>query len=76
MAILAMNITGRMPVPRLVGAGLALPYIMRKMFAKKTRNYGIAMQTSTPEVCARIAKGELSAAPTGDWRGTFVGRKA
>jgi hypothetical protein len=25
MAILAMNITGKMPVPRLVGAGLALP---------------------------------------------------
>src|SRR5208282_6332007 len=53
---------------RLVGAGLALPpfhsteklqgqgkpspYETRKMFAKKTRIYGIAMQTCGVELCA------------------------
>jgi hypothetical protein len=67
MAILAMNITGRMPVPRLVGAGLALPlfcstgklqgqgkpsrYKTHEMVVEKTRIYGIALQTSAFEVC-------------------------
>ena len=59
MAILAMNITGRMPVPRLVEAGLALPlfcstgklqgqgkpspYKTREMFIEKTRICDIAI---------------------------------
>ena len=45
-AILAVSVTGGTPVPQFRGQIWPnWPYIMRKMFAKKTRIYVIAMQS-------------------------------